>query len=121
VAYLDCETQWNCDHPSPRITRAFNESYRERTRLTILQRVWGSDAAFLARHGDRYQRVVDRHRLALSKELLAEGRTREARSELRLLDATSPATWTLARLPGPLTRLLVCGRRALGKRRRAAA
>jgi glycosyltransferase involved in cell wall biosynthesis len=120
VAYLDCETQWNCDHPSPRITRADPESYCRYERLTILQRVWGSDPAFLARHGDSYRRVVRKHRQALAKELLAEGRPREARRELRLLDSASPVDWTLACLPGPLTRLLVSGRRALRRRRRAA-
>jgi glycosyltransferase involved in cell wall biosynthesis len=120
VAYLDCETQWNCDHASPRVNRADDESYCEGERLTILQRVWGSDRDFLARHGDSYRNVVARHRRARAKAFLAEGRTREARSELRVLDSASPADWTLACLPGPLTRLLVSGRRALRRRRRAA-
>ena len=84
-----------------RLSRA-DELYCETARITILERVWGADRGFLARHGETYRKVLDRHRLARAKELLARGRTLEARQELRALRSRSSVDFTLACLPGPL-------------------
>jgi glycosyltransferase involved in cell wall biosynthesis len=113
AAYLDCETQWNCDHSGPRVTGADDDLYCEDERILILQRVWGSDPAFLARHEARYREVLASHRRARAKELLALGRTREARDEFRLAGRASFVDRTLAAIPGPLTRAIVTVRRRL--------
>jgi glycosyltransferase involved in cell wall biosynthesis len=112
AAYLDCETQWNCDHAGSRLTLA-DELYCEMARLTILQRVWGSDDAFLEAHGRRYREVLALHRRAYAKALVVRGRTREARDQFRLAGSSSLAERALAALPGPAARAIVWARRQL--------
>lgn len=119
AAYLDCETQWNRDHAGARLTRA-DEVYCESARLAVLERVWGSDPAFLERHGERYRAVVGAHRRARAKALLAEGRTAEARSDFRTAGYGGLADRVLAALPGPVVRALVSARRRLRPRKRFA-
>jgi glycosyltransferase involved in cell wall biosynthesis len=119
AAYLDCETQWNRDHAGARLTRA-DELYCETARLAVLERVWGSDAAFLARHGDSYRAVVSGHRHARARALLAEGRNAEARQEFRAAGSAGLLDRLLSSLPGPLTRALVGARRRLRPRARFA-
>jgi glycosyltransferase involved in cell wall biosynthesis len=112
AAYLDTETQWNCDHPGARLTHA-DELYCATARVTILERVWGSDPRFLARHGARYREVLAGHRKARAHALLVRGRTREAREGFREAGSSSIAERALAALPGPLARALVTARRRL--------
>ncbi|HEY7413327.1 MAG TPA: glycosyltransferase family A protein [Vicinamibacteria bacterium] len=112
AAYLDCETQWNCDHPGERLSRL--DGLGEATaRLAVLERVWGSDAAFLEEHGPRFRAVVAGHRRARARALIAAGRTREARQELRRAGQASARERVMARLPGALARTLVRARRRL--------
>jgi glycosyltransferase involved in cell wall biosynthesis len=112
AAYLDCETQWNCDHDGPRLTQQ-GGIYFESACITILNRVWGRDPAFLARHGDRFRQVLSAHQQALVRGLLVQGRTREARAQLRAGAAASVSERALASLPGPLTRAILGARRRL--------
>jgi hypothetical protein len=112
VAYLDCETAWQWGHAGWRLTDA-PEDVQTATRLAILQRVWGQDPAFLARHGAAYAAAVAEQRLRRARWLLVRGRTREARAELRLA-GHSPTTYRLlATLPGFLARGLLGLRRRL--------
>jgi glycosyltransferase involved in cell wall biosynthesis len=114
AAYLDCETQWNCDHTGPRVTSADDDVYRETERVIILNRVWGSDAAFLARHGERFRQVLAAHQQAKVRGLLVRGRTREARAELRMAGgAVTLSERALASLPGACTRAILAVRRRL--------
>jgi hypothetical protein len=110
AAYLDCETQWNCDHAGPRLTRA-DALYCSDARISVLRRVWGADPKFLARHGSRYREALAFHQRARARALLGLGRTREAREGFRLAGSISWVERTLATLPGPLTRALVNARR----------
>jgi glycosyltransferase involved in cell wall biosynthesis len=117
AAYLDCETQWNCDHAGPRLTRA-DELYCSTARITILQRVWGTDPDFQARHGARYREVLAFHQRARARALLGLGRTHEAREGFRLAGSFSLVERTLATLPGSLTRAIVTARRRVKGGRR---
>jgi len=112
AAYLDCETQWNCDHGGSRLTGA-DELYCETARIQILNRVWGSDPRFLAKHGQSYREVLASHQRAKAKALLALGRTKEAREEFLLAGGASRAERMLTSLPGPLTRAIIAARRRL--------
>lgn len=112
AAFLDCETQWNCDHSRPRLTQA-DQVYCETARMTVLERVWGNDPGFLARHGDRFRQVLASHHQAKIRNLLVQGRTREAREEMRRMGAASVGERALASLPGSVTRGILAVRRGL--------
>lgn len=112
AAYLACDTQWNCDHAGPRLTRA-DDLYEETARVTVLERVWGADADFLRRHGERFRQTLAAHRRARARALIAAGRTAEARAELVLAGRASAQERLMASLPGALARTLVSARRRL--------
>jgi glycosyltransferase involved in cell wall biosynthesis len=112
AAYLDCETQWNCDHAGERLTRV-DDLASATARITVLQRVWGSDAEFLAQHGERYRERLASQRRARARALIALGRTREAREELRQAGNASARERVLARLPGAIAYGLLAARRRL--------
>jgi len=82
AVYLDCETARIHKHSGPQLTNA--DSYVcTSTRIKILERVWGQDPAFLARHGEEYaRRRTALYRLRV-RWLLWRGRTHEAREDLR--------------------------------------
>ncbi len=115
AAYLDCETAWNHGHTGPRLTDT-DPDVKMCCRLKFLQRVYGQDTDFLARHGAEYERrLADLHRLR-ARWLLVRGRTREARDELRRAGAASRSERILAMLPGGLVRCLI-GLRRLARTR----
>lgn len=116
AAYLDCETQWNCDHAGDRLTRC-DQLYRWTARIEILQRVWGSDHAFLAVHGPQYRAVLADHRRRRARALIGLGRTPEAREELRLAGSASITERVLASLPGRAAQAMVKARELLGRSR----
>lgn len=121
AAFLDCETAIQWGHPGPRLTDA-NMYAAAHARLTILERVWGRDAAFLARHRSAYDTVYHRYHMQIVRWLLREGHVREARAELRRVKGKTPLGFrALAALPGPAARGAVAGRRLLrqGQRRLA--
>src|SRR5262249_7877482 len=61
-ACLACGTLWVWGHDGPRLTRATDRLRSETARLVALERVWGSDASFPARHGDDFREVLRSHR-----------------------------------------------------------
>ena len=83
AAYLDCETAYQWGHGGPRLTDADRFACAS-ARLTIVERVYGRDPAFMKSFRDRYDREVRRQRLARARHLLAQGRSTEARNDLRL-------------------------------------
>jgi glycosyltransferase involved in cell wall biosynthesis len=83
AAYLDCETAYQWGHAGPRLTDADRIACAS-ARLTIVERVYGHDPAFLKSFRDRYDREVRRQHLARARHLLALGRSIEARRDLRL-------------------------------------
>lgn len=101
AAYLDLELEVFHEHGGARLTDIDSHAFVE-ARLAFLARVWGADASFLERHGDRYQAAVDDLRLLRVRVLLSEGRSREAREELARVVRAPLAYRALCRLPGSL-------------------
>ena len=112
AAYLDTETATQHGHIGPRLTDA-NADILTRARLTILGKVWGQDKAFLEREGPHFDRVVKQQHMTRAKWLLCQGRTREAREEMKQAGDCSLGMRLLAALPGPLAKGLLRVRRAL--------
>jgi hypothetical protein len=108
-AYLDCEAALQHSHTGPRLTDV-DSLRRAVNSLLVLKRVWGSDAQILSRHRDAYRRMFERWEVLRIRQLIACGRTREARAALRA-EPQIGIFWpyrALATLPGtlavPLTR-----------------
>jgi len=114
AAWLDCDTAWNWGHDGPRVSDA-NTPTQVENWLIFLQRIWGSDPAFLQKHGDLYAEVLARQYCKRAQWLLVRGRTREAREDLRRA-RTSPLSYRLlAALPGFMTKGLLGMRRLLSR------
>lgn len=111
-AFLAYDSAVQHIHNAPRLTDA-NRETEFKTRLKVLERVWGSDPTFLAECGADYQQVCEKQRLLGAKLMLRAGRQTEAR-EL-LLDVQGGPLWVrLARylpITGSGVRLLTSIRR----------
>ena len=112
AAYLDLETATQHGHAGPRLTDA-NTDILTRARLTILDRVWGQDKAFLEKQGPHFDRVVKAQHMTRAKWLLVQGRTREAREEMKQAGPCPLGMRLLAALPGVIAKGLLRVRRAL--------
>ncbi len=84
AAYMDCETACNHGHSGPRLTDAETIS-KATSRVTILERVWGTDTKFLARHGREYAKEIAHARCVLARAHLVAGNQVLARKALRTL------------------------------------
>jgi hypothetical protein len=110
VAYLATETAWNCSHRGPRLTDLDQGSFWSEY-LTMAERLWGADPAFLAQHGELYRAALARAHRLRARWLIKEGRTAEARADLREVGEAAPVDRLLAALPSraipvPLVRQL---------------
>jgi hypothetical protein len=78
-----------------------------------MERVWGSDENFQKIHSRDYNRLFRNQKLLKVRELIALGRTAEARTELRCI--ISPPLWhrVLAAMPGAMVRPMLAIRRLL--------
>jgi len=101
VAYLDVETAIQWGHDGPRLTQT-NEYKMASSRIKMMERVWGSDAAFMTRHGDEYKCVLAEQHATCARWLLRHGRTREARQALRNVPRGRFRDRALSRMPGTL-------------------
>jgi len=112
AAYLDCETAWQHGHSGGRLTDT-NILDGITTRIAIMERVWGSDENFQKIHSRDYNRLFRNQKLLKVRELIALGRTAEARTELRCI--ISPPLWhrVLAAMPGAMVRPMLAIRRLL--------
>lgn len=81
-AFLDTETAWEHLHAGPQLTNAAPLTVFT-TRLKVLERVWGSDADYLARRGPVYRHLYDAQHLAKIGSMLALGENEAVREELR--------------------------------------
>ncbi|HEX5501717.1 MAG TPA: glycosyltransferase [Thermomicrobiales bacterium] len=98
AAYLDCETAWNWGHAGPRLTD-HNQYTCLTEHLAMLERIWGRDAAFMAGHREHLLQVRAALHVRRARWLLKEGRTREARADLRLAAGGPLGYRALAALP----------------------
>lgn len=115
AAFFACELAWQYGHSGPRLTDA-GDLVTSTTRLTMLQRVWGTDEGFLNAHRAEFDAVVAEQRLIRARALLALGRTKEAAMELDLAARAPFSLRALALLPGPWVREVVGLRRKLRSR-----
>jgi len=115
-AFLDVETAWQNGHDGPRVTDTDNY-VKLSCRIKFLERVFGQDREFLARHGDAYRQRLSNQYCQRARYLLVRGRPREARADLRRAGNGPLADRLLSWLPGVLTRGLL-GLRNLTRRRR---
>ena len=97
-AYLDCDTAINYGHDGPRLTNADRFTCAT-TRLKVMTRLWGSDAAFLSQHELDYLKVRSDQYLEAATWLIRNGRSSEARAYLRYVSDAPLATRVLATLP----------------------
>lgn len=82
AAFVDVETTVNRGHDGPRVT---DVSRLDRVRMYIgmLERVWKSDARFVALHGEDLRRIEARSWLALAREAILTSRADLAGDALR--------------------------------------
>jgi glycosyltransferase involved in cell wall biosynthesis len=105
-AYLDCETAFQNTHYGPRLINADDYTFAT-ARIAIVERIWGSDPAFLAAHDGPVRNVLaDLHRVRAGW-LMRQGRGREAREEYWLAGEVPLSRRVLACLPGPVVRSLL--------------
>ena len=107
AAFLETETAWQHGHDGPRLTDT-NSLINARTRIFLLEELWGKDKKFLKNHQKLYQELFNKEHLNIIADMIIRGMTKEARKELALLPpATSPIYYKiLAQSPGWLTRAL---------------
>ena len=84
-------------------------------RLVLMERLWGRDNDFLAKHRDAFERKRTEQFLKRAKWLIARGRTREARADLRQAGSSPLSYRILAWLPGPMVRGLLGMKRLFGE------
>ena len=99
AAYLDCETTWQIGHSGPRVSGA-NIVESTAARVTLLNRIWGADANFLANHNELFQKEIQAAYYRKANALIHVGRLREAREVLSYLSQVSLTYRVLSRLPG---------------------
>ena len=99
VAYLACETAWNCSHEGPRLTDISQGAYWSEY-LTMVERLWGQDTAFLASHDAPYRAAVAHAHQRRARWLIKEGQTAAARADLRSVGGGARLERLLAALPG---------------------
>jgi glycosyltransferase involved in cell wall biosynthesis len=112
AAYIDCETAWQVSHGGYRLTDA-DMATSAAARITLMERVWGEDPEFLSKHGDLYRQTITEQRLVKIRGLISMGRTKEVRSELRLVDSAPFSYRFLSILPGWLIHSLIGLRRKM--------
>jgi glycosyltransferase involved in cell wall biosynthesis len=109
-AYLDCETAVQHGHNMPRLTDA-DAQVQAATRIKVIERVWGADSGFLARHGDAYHELLEaqrrQERFYAAKKLLKAGKMRAARAAFADIAGYPIHYRVLLRLPGWVIRMLV--------------
>ena len=100
-AYLASETAWQHGHAEPRLTDA-DTIHAARARIAVLQRVWGMDVDYLAKHAREFRSVLTTQQHVLIRALLRNGNLEEARELLSRLE-NAPVSWrVLSRLPRTL-------------------
>ena len=115
AAYMDCETAWQYAHTGTRLTDADTIVCVD-TAITIIERVWGADASFLADGNNclELRAVVDSHRCRKVRFLLGRGDRERARRELATC-ARRP--WSLLLLTYAPAGMLRASARALRRMR----
>ncbi len=111
-AFLECETAWQHRHSGTHLTHT-DPVTRARTRIKILQRIWGSDPDYLAQHGGEFERVLREQQHFLIRALLLQAKLQEAR-EMIAQTSEVPLSWRfLSHMPVSVIRNASQARSAL--------
>lgn len=105
-AFVDRDTAMQHGHRHGRLTDE-SDLAKLSARLTLLERIWGSDAAFLAEHGPAYRAFRRKSQLSRVRCLLALGKLEAAREEIGRMDGSPLSYRLLSRMPEPMVRGLV--------------
>ncbi len=109
AAYLDCATATAHRHGGPELVK-LDYVTQLRSRIKLLERVWGADAEYLNDHREEYLTVSQKLHKRLLMELLSLGRMQEAREETRK-NLNIPRTYKLLTwFPGFVNRALLHSR-----------
>ncbi len=103
AAYFDCETFIQWSHGGTRLTDADAYSFAT-AQLTLVERVWGRDAEFLALHEEIYRRRVQELHRRRANWMAHHGQMRAARLELQQAGAVPLKDRLLTTLPAPVVR-----------------
>jgi glycosyltransferase involved in cell wall biosynthesis len=87
-AYLDVDTALQRTHPGPRLSDSGPIPLAQ-ARLTVIERTWARDEAFMRAHGNEVTALVSRLRRTVLRDLIRQNRRDEARALLRAL----PGAW----------------------------
>lgn len=99
AAYLNIDTAIQHDHGGPRLT-SVDMIEQITSRITVLEREWGSNTDVLQEHGSAFRERLDQERLLLIRELIARNETSWARRELNKLYGSKPMLYkALSSLP----------------------
>ena len=112
AAYLECETAWQHGHAGERLTDS-TVLDAITTRIDIMERVWGADENYLKSNRVNYDRLLREQRLLRAGELIALGRSKEARDELKLVTSAPLKYRALASMPEFVLRAILEVRRRL--------
>jgi glycosyltransferase involved in cell wall biosynthesis len=115
AAYFHCDLSVQWGHDGPRLTDGTTCDVST-ARLILLDRIWGRDADFMARHGQRVLRAKRAAHLERARWYLVRGRNREARTDLRQAGKSPLSYRLLAALPGPVASTLLMLRRLVAGR-----
>jgi glycosyltransferase involved in cell wall biosynthesis len=96
-AYLDIDTIYQHDHDGGRLT-AVDQLLKTTSRITVLERQWGSDKKFLEDNKAVYENRLDEERLLRIRELLSLGKTQECRQDIKLLHGGCPLPYRMLSL-----------------------
>lgn len=115
AAYLDCELAVQGVHSGPRGTDA-PEMTHSSVRIELLQRIWGADVPFLAKHSLRYRSLLKDLLVRRARLRISEGQLTEARKDLAVLGG--PLSYrALAYLPSVVVKHLLGFKRRLSRRK----
>jgi hypothetical protein len=112
VAYLSCELAIQDLHSGTRNTDV-GIIQLATDRIRLLQRIWGSDEAFLRVHSSRFLRILEAQHLLKARCLIKEGQIGEAQEELKAIGGGPWSYRMMMSIPAPLIIFLIGARRKL--------
>jgi len=83
------------------------------SRIVVLQRIWGADDNFLRHHRSYYEQRLRADRMIRVGGFLVQGKTKEARQEIKFTQNVPHSYKLLSKLPGNVTKGLLNFRRAI--------
>jgi glycosyltransferase involved in cell wall biosynthesis len=112
VAFLNCETAVQHLHDLGRLTD-ISEATHVQARIRMLERTWGADTSFLARHLERYQAALRTQHLRRVKCLIKDGQLSAAKRALRSVKGGTLPYRLLTMVPPSIFRRLLSARRRI--------